>query len=102
MALHLFTDDTDTVVAENPLDAWDVWFEFMGVITEERKYYMDPADGDPELRWVQVPDDVELEIWCDADGTPSEVGGDGCAPVKRTARAWATEYERGFLCSTEA
>jgi hypothetical protein len=54
--LHVFTNDTDHVVARSIEDAWDVWCTSNG---EERKDY------EGEWTWEQEPDDKVLSVWED-------------------------------------
>jgi hypothetical protein len=81
----------DTVVAASVEDAKAVWIAFTGA-TEN--------SFDPE-NWEEIPNDRVIGIWCDADGKPTEIEGDGATLVRRTAAEWATSNGRGFFCSTE-
>ena len=84
--LHVYVDDhdCDKVVASSPEDALDVWFYTIGELREDY----------PDKRFTQVPDDARLRI------SYREMS--ACAPeVTMTARLWARESGRGFLCSTE-
>lgn len=89
--LHCYTDDTDTVVAESPEDAIAAWEEYVG----------DKWDLEMNGAWDLVPDDRKLKIWCDGMGTPDEPDANGAQVIERTAKEWADEQGRGWLCSTE-
>lgn len=104
--LHLYKTRTDTVVARSLDDATAVI----------REHYDDDHESIFE-GLAQVDDDAPLTIWSDNDldyGTACEGCGYGLAtspnghqrgcPIghpTKTAREWASEEGRGFLCSTE-
>lgn len=90
MTLHVFTDDADTVIATDIIDASIVWSEQMGGEPE-----------DHEVEWDQIPPDQEITIWCDSDGEPGDPGECGTEQLTKTAAQWAIDRGRGFLCTTE-
>ena len=83
---------TDWVIAIDKADAWHEWHLHTGE---------SPDDYAAEMEPMELPPDEVLTIWCDSNGNPSEIDGDGCEPVKQTAGDWAIKRGRGFLCSTE-
>jgi hypothetical protein len=101
--LHLFTDDTDTVVAYDANDAVEVWKEH----TEDSRDVFDPP-------FEQVPDNqiqtISSEIYDFEDMKKhaplfSKISPgkdyDECPSVSAPAWAWALHDGRCFLCSTE-
>lgn len=86
--LHVFTDDADKVVAASLEDA-------MAVL---REYGL--TDPDPE-GYEQMDDADTVEIWCDANGVPTEPDSDGSALLSKTCAEWAAARGRGFLCTSE-
>jgi hypothetical protein len=102
---HLFTDGTDTVIAENEQDADAVW----------RSHTNDDHDTDGAGAWVMISDDKPVTIWMEFDNTAPLEGQNSYPPTaiveefehyyfthKVTALAgeWVI-YGESFLCSTE-
>jgi hypothetical protein len=87
--LHLFSNDTDSVIAATFEDALKVMAETLGL-----------DDLDPEA-WEQVEDSSLISIHCDAEGNPAEPGSDADVGVTtKTAAEWCARG-RGFLWTTE-
>jgi hypothetical protein len=87
-ALHVFTDEVDSYVAENLEEAMAAQRAHAGLLVE----HQDPA------AWEQCPDERELAIHTDENGNAAH----GDAPlVTKTCAEWAAANGRGFLCSTE-
>ena len=80
--LHCYTNDTDTVIAHDQEEAWDVWLKYLTEDIGDNKcdsmeeYY--PLD--------MIPDDQDIEI---------------VAKTTKTAGQWAQLRGVGFLCTTE-
>lgn len=92
-ALHVFTNDVDSVIADSPADALRVLSETYG-----DDFVEDVLDPDAVY---QADDDDEISIHCDASGDPTEPDSDDDAGViTKTARQWCARG-RGFLCTTE-
>jgi hypothetical protein len=84
-ALFLFTDDQDTVVASDMLDAAEVWTKHQGSTYED-------AVGDKfDECWRRIGDDEVIKIHNDEGGET----------VTKRAKEWAASNGRGFLCSTD-
>lgn len=84
MSLHMFREETDTVIAESPEDAAKVWAEQCGDYREAR-------DGDDPVEcWGQIPDDKPVTL-----SYPEEVA------ATMTAAEWCAKDGRGFWGSTE-
>jgi hypothetical protein len=79
-ALHVFTDDTDWVIAESAQHALD----------EIRAMHGD----DHETTMRELPDDQALRIHWDGDSPNAQ-------RVTKTCREWVEQEGEGFLCSTE-
>lgn len=77
-------DQTDSVVARSPEDAWQVWVSTNG---EDRADYA-------HLEWERMPDEMELTIT--DDNLPRDQ-----RKQTKTCGEWAASNGRGFLCSTE-
>lgn len=100
--LHLYTNDTDTVIAYSIDDAIVLWEESIG------EDYADYEESDP---FHQVPDDALFPVWFEDDpGDVSTMEGATVKPGKwlifnfkltATAEAWAKLRGRCYLCSTE-
>lgn len=84
--MKVFTNDTDTVVAEDLADVQRVVEAHYGATFEQEGWTLD--------EWEQVPDDQVITIcnFHDRGADDKEA---------RTAAAWASSEGRGFLCSTE-
>lgn len=82
--MKVFTNGTDTVVAESIDDVPGAWASSHGV-----DFFDEGGDLD---YWDHVDDDKVIAI-CDADGHGTK--------QTRTAREWADLNGRGLLCSTE-
>ena len=102
---HLFTDGTDTVIAENELEADEVW----------RNHTGDDHDTDGAGAWVMIPDDNLETVWMEFDESKPLEGQNNYPPtaiierfdhfyftheVTAEASEWA-KYGTPFLCSTE-
>ena len=89
MALHVWTNGTDTVIAEDRNDALRVMQEHTG----------DPCEEYDRDDWRVHPDDKVLPIRYEEgelDLPP------GTKPVvTRTCAEWIAANKRGFLCTTE-
>jgi hypothetical protein len=95
MALHVYANDCDWVVAESIDDAWSIYGEMMGSTPEQAR--RDYEDDDPlEL----LPDDKVIALWMGPDGKVS-CPADGGAEARLPAGEWAKRCGRGFLASTE-
>jgi len=84
--MKVFTDGTDTIIAEGIDDAWKVWEKHCG---EKREDY-EPGSGN---FWEELSDETELSIHDDDHPLPN--------PQKKTCAEWIKINGRGFLCSTE-
>lgn len=89
-ALHVFTNDYEWVIAADVADAKATYHEHNGG---------DPEDAD-EYEWERCDPAATMTIWCDADGNPDEVDGDGNDRVTKTFAEWA-QRGRGYLATTE-
>lgn len=86
MPLHMYTDSTDTVIAESPEDAVAVWAEQHGV------GYTDETGCTAE-DWDRVPDGKAYTLHLvDEPGLPSKT---------QTAMQWVLAEGRCHLGSTE-
>lgn len=85
--LNVFTDDHEWVIARDAADAVAVYEAHIG-----------DKCSDPE-RFVSLPPDKVMGIWCDEHGDPGEIG-EGTL-VKRTALEWCKRRGRGYLCTIE-
>ncbi|NUP08379.1 MAG: hypothetical protein HOW73_20205 [Polyangiaceae bacterium] len=92
--LHVFTDDTDCVIARDVHDAVAVMRETYGEGYE-------PPNHDGVIELEQLADDAELTIWADPNGDVGEPHADGNALLTQPCSAWIAKRGRGFLCSTE-
>ena len=92
--MKCFTNDTDTVIADDIEDAWVVWCGHTGELRED----YDAEDG---WAWEEIPLDKELTIWCDWEGIPDTPDTDGVEEKTKTVAQWIESMGRGFLCSTE-
>jgi hypothetical protein len=87
--MRVFTNDCEWCVAESVEDVVR--------LMDEYGY----GEQDPEA-WGPMDDAETISIHCDADGDPTEPGGDDDAGVvTRTAAEWAQLRGPGFLCTTE-
>lgn len=95
LGLHVFHDGWNWVVAASAEEAVKAYAEHIGddICPDE--------DGGAPEHWKQLSDEVTIEIWCDEDGSITEVEADGAEPVGRTCAAWIARNGWGFLCSTE-
>jgi hypothetical protein len=83
---RVFTNDTDTVVALDLLDAQRVVEAHYGATFEQEGWTLD--------EWGEVDENKSITI--------RNVNGNGWDDVAtKTATEWATSHGRGFLCSTE-
>ena len=102
--MDIFTDGTDTVIAESKEDAVKVWEETTG---EKRSDYYD----DELAEWELVSPEKELTIVYEDDPKryPDKLPKNAKVHQKEpylwavTAKGseWIEESGRGFLCSTE-
>lgn len=84
--MHVFTNGTDMVVAEDTDDAWAVWCAYLG---GERR-----EDYEGAWNWEQVEEGKLIKIGVEQN--------DGDVVVtEQTAREWVAADGRGFLCSSE-
>lgn len=90
MDLHVYTDDTDMVVAKDLPDAFEVYREHTGIGPDE----FDQED------WYQLSDTAELRIY-QGDECVFDVEKFKNNSIVKRAAEWAKERGRGFLCSTE-
>lgn len=84
--MKVFTNDTDTVVAEDLADVQRVVEEQYGATFEQEGWTLD--------EWAEVPGDEPITICNVNDRGPDD-------KETRTAAAWAEHNGRGLLCSTE-
>lgn len=84
--MNVYTNGTDTVVAESIDDVPGAWASSHGVD------FLD--EGNDLDEWDQVPDDEPITI-CNVEGRGH------MDKETRTAREWADKDGRGLLCSTE-
>lgn len=84
--MKVFTNGTDTVVAEDLADVQRVVEAQYGATFEQEGWTLD--------EWEQVPDDKPITI-CNVDGRGHD------DKETRTAAEWAAHDGRGLLCSTE-
>lgn len=84
--LKVFTNDTDTVVANDLADAQRVWEEKIGATFEQEGMSLDD--------WSRIADDKPITI-----RNLHDRGWDDKAT--KTAAEWVASEGRGFLCSTE-
>jgi len=87
MALHIFSDEYESYVAETLEQALKMQFELIG------------ENYDDEDNWCQQDDDTEIMIWIDDLGEIAEHGHGTL--VIGTGHAWIEAFGSGFLCSTE-
>lgn len=92
MSLQVFTNDCEWIVAHDLDDARVVWAEFAGL--DPSKY------SNEDLGFEPLPSESSVSIWCDTNGDPGEIQGEGCWIVSQTCEEWCRRG-RGFLCSTE-
>ena len=85
MTLRLYTNDTDTVVANSAKEALNLW---CAEFEEDPKDHVDS--------FYELPDDKMLTI-IDQDGGEDWEGG----RKSQLHSEWAREHGPGFLCSTE-
>jgi hypothetical protein len=78
--LHVWTNDTDTVVATSAVEARRIAADMVGETIEDY-----PGD-----EWYKYEDDHPLTINDDETGKTT-----------KTCAQWITSDGRGFLCSTE-
>ena len=84
--MKVFTNGTDTVVAENLIDVAEVLTNHYGSTMEQEGWTLD--------EWGQVDDNTPI--------VSRNVNGNGYDDkATRTAAEWAAQNGRGFLCSTE-
>ena len=88
VALHMYMDETDSVIAESLEDAIAIWEEQTG------DDYREVFDEDPMEAWAQVPDDRVLKLNDEDDDGQNRT-------ESRTAAQWCTHYGRGYFGSTE-
>ena len=96
---HLYTNETDTVVAESPEDASKVWSDYTGEECDSEEY-----------PWSLIPDEENDSILFEEEVNPEYIPDgakvekiDGVTRITATAGSWAKSrfsYD-GFLCSTE-
>lgn len=79
--LSCFTNDYDTVVAYSVEDAKEIC-----------KVQCDCVED--EIEWQEIPDDEVLKIDVNGSYNPEDL-------VSKTAKEWAEENGRGYLCCTE-
>lgn len=92
MELQVFTNDCEWIIARDLDDARLAWCEHVG---------LDPAQyTNQDLGFEPLRPDSEVSIWCDVNGDPGDIAGEGCTLVTLTCQEWA-KRGRGFLCSTE-
>ena len=101
MPLHVFTNDTDTVIAENLDDVRSIIEARYGSTLESEGWSLDD--------WEQLADDRPLTI-VDNEGDlakrgetviPPPMGVDAYPRVTKSCAEWVKSDGRGFLCSTE-
>ena len=101
MTLHVYTNDTDTVIAADLDDVRAIVEAQIGCTLEAEGWSLDD--------WRQVPDDKPLTI-VDNEGDlakrgetiiPPPPGLDVYPRVTKTCAEWVASDGRGFLCSTE-
>lgn len=86
MSLRMYTDTTDTIIAESPEDAMAIWAELYGMQYTE----LTGCTGDD---WDEVPGDKPWTLsFPDEPGRPSET---------RSALEWVLAEGRCHLGSTE-
>lgn len=105
---HLWTDDTDTVIADDPIDADKVWSYFTG---EDRSLYV--GEQQP---WKMIPDDHLVSVFFEDEPDAADIPTGGLVEanddqrvfdfkVIATAEAWVKHagdnIDNGFLCSKE-
>jgi len=104
MTKHLWTDETDTVIAENEQDADAVWEYFTGDTHDSGEYpwRQIPDDKlfsvmlDDELKPEYLPEGAVIRLLEDDEGYPFTV------EVAAPASAWVNaKFSDGFVCSTE-
>jgi hypothetical protein len=88
--LRVWTNGNEWVIAPDVAVAAHQWHLQIGD---------DPEDYD--FTWTALEPTEPLTIWCDDDGTPGEVDGDGCDRVTLTAAEWVAKIGLGYLASSE-
>jgi effector-binding domain-containing protein len=88
--LNCFTNGYDTVVAYSMEDAQEVCKEQCNCV--ECKEQCNCVEDD--IEWQEIPDDEVLKIDVNGSYNPEDL-------VSKTAKEWAEENGRGYLCCTE-
>jgi hypothetical protein len=90
--LHVYGNNYECVIAASLYDAAIVYCESTGEPWSEQVA--------EELDFEQYADNTMHRVWCDANGDPGEIDGDGCSLIEKTCAEWA-KRGRGFLSTTE-
>lgn len=96
--LHVFWDgDSVYVVAHDSSDAEHVYNEYVGDV-----------DSFTSLEFSRFPDDhkISILVWTKGDDAgkiapADQAGSDETESLTQTARLWADQVGRGFLCTTD-
>ncbi len=100
---HLFTNGTDTVIAENQAEAMTVWEDFTGDVDMSQEWTMIPDD---QSKTVYFEDEIKPE-YLPVNHTRRDLPEDASSDIWThciTAKAgdWANcNWQDDFLCSTE-
>lgn len=90
LPLHVYSDGSEWYIGHNLDDAYET--------RGGGDPWMDPEDYPLE----ELKDTERLRIWCNPEGQPDEIQGDGCSVLERTMADWCRRQGRGFLATTES